>query len=186
MEQTPVVAPVEVPVPVTTPAVASPAIVVAAEQPVTEAVKPDKRRHFLAAFFLSFMFGVFGVDRFYLGKYMTGILKLVSFGGFGFWAMIDLSLIMSGSMRDKQGNELIDAVRYKKFARNFSLIFSFVIVFFLIVTVASVVFTITQFMNSGGLMNLIPGVSGLELQPAGGSNTGDIQQVLDQLKSMNL
>lgn len=84
----------------------------------------DKRRHFLATFFLSFLWGSFGVDRFYLGKIFTGVLKLLTFGGFGIWTIVDLALIMSGAMRDKEGRELIDASRYKKFARNTIVIFT--------------------------------------------------------------
>lgn len=146
---------------------------------------PDKRRHFLAVFFLSFMFGVFGVDRFYLGKYGTGFLKLISFGGFGLWAMTDMSIIMSGAMRDKDGNELIDFARYRKFARNFLLIFSVIVLLLLVLFVAAIVFTIMQFMNSGGLdmlLNLTPGVGALDLDM--NSSNVNSEQVLDQLKSL--
>jgi TM2 domain-containing membrane protein YozV len=67
-----------------------------------ELVQEEEGRHFLAVFFLSFMWGSFGVDRFYLGKVGTGILKLLTFGGLGIWVIIDLVLIMAGTMRDKQ------------------------------------------------------------------------------------
>ncbi|MCK4808120.1 MAG: TM2 domain-containing protein [Candidatus Aenigmarchaeota archaeon] len=43
---------------------------------------------------LSFFLGFFGVDRFFMGKTKTGILKLITVGGFGFWYLIDLILIM--------------------------------------------------------------------------------------------
>jgi TM2 domain-containing membrane protein YozV len=115
---------------------------------------PDKRRHFLAAFFLSFMFGTFGVDRFYLGKFWTGLLKLLTCGGFFVWTLVDLSLIMSGSMRDKQGNELIDAARYKKFAHRTVFIFSSVILLMIILFVTLVALIVIWFMQSGMLSNI--------------------------------
>ncbi len=148
-----------------------------------EVVKPatvvDKRRHFLATFFLSFMFGMFGVDRFYLGKFGTGILKLISIGGFGIWAMIDMSMIVSGAMRDIDGKELIDTDKYRKFARNFLWIFSGVVLLLLALFIGAIVFAIMQFMNNGGLdslMNLTTGASG--------GSTPNTSQVLDQLKSL--
>jgi hypothetical protein len=60
-------------------------------------------KSFVAAWLLSLFLGVFGADRFYLGKVGTGILKLVTLGGLGVWALVDLVLILSGAMRDKRG-----------------------------------------------------------------------------------
>jgi len=78
--------------------------------------KIPRQRHFLALFFLSFTWGTFGVDRFYMGLVGTGILKLITFGGFGFWTLIDLFVIMTGTFKDKQGRLTVQAEEYKKFA----------------------------------------------------------------------
>ena len=78
--------------------------------------KIPRQRHFLAVFFISFMWGTFGIDRMYLGKWGTGILKLITGGGLGFWTLIDLAIIMTGAMKDKQGREMLQVAEYKKFA----------------------------------------------------------------------
>ncbi len=127
------------------------------QYPTDKAV--NKQRHFLAVFFLSFLWGVFGVDRFYLGKVWTGILKLLTFGGFGLWALIDLTMIMSGSMRDKQGNEMIDVARYKKFAAITVLIFALALGAFILTTGLLTIYTVNQFMQNGGLEKLLPGLN---------------------------
>ena len=58
---------------------------------------------FVPAALLCFFLGVLGVHRFYVGKIGTGILQLLTFGGLGIWALIDLVLIIVGGFSDKQG-----------------------------------------------------------------------------------
>jgi len=38
--------------------------------------------------------GFFGLDRFWVGSYITGTIKLVTGGGFGIWFLVDYCLIM--------------------------------------------------------------------------------------------
>src|SRR5262245_39640212 len=61
----------------------------------------DKR--ILPALLLCFFFGVFGAHRFYVGKVGTGIAQLFTLGGLGFWALIDLILILCGAFTDENG-----------------------------------------------------------------------------------
>jgi len=42
---------------------------------------------------MSIIFGQIGVDRFIMGHVGLGILKLITFGGFGVWWLIDVILI---------------------------------------------------------------------------------------------
>lgn len=55
---------------------------------------------------ISWLVGVFGVDRFYLGYTGLGVAKLLTFGGCGIWAIIDLVLIILRKVPDAQGRPL--------------------------------------------------------------------------------
>jgi hypothetical protein len=63
-------------------------------------------KDWLTTLLLSFLVGILGIDRFYLGYTGLGILKLVTLGGCGIWALIDLILIVMGRMTDAQGRPL--------------------------------------------------------------------------------
>lgn len=49
------------------------------------------------ALILSLFFGAFGIDRFYVGHTGLGVAKLLTLGGLGFWALVDLFLIMGAA-----------------------------------------------------------------------------------------
>jgi hypothetical protein len=57
-------------------------------------------KDWLTAVLLSLFVGVLGIDRFYLGYTGLGIVKLITCGGLGIWALIDLILIVMGRLPD--------------------------------------------------------------------------------------
>jgi TM2 domain-containing membrane protein YozV len=52
---------------------------------------------------LCIFFGLFGVHRFYLGKIGTGIIMILTLGGFGIWAIVDFFIAIFGDYKDSNG-----------------------------------------------------------------------------------
>jgi hypothetical protein len=63
-------------------------------------------KSFVTTWILSLLLGSLGADRFYLGKIGTGIAKLLTLGGLGIWAIVDLIITLTGNARDKDGRPL--------------------------------------------------------------------------------
>lgn len=72
--------------------------------PQSPAGSSEKR--ILPALLLCFFLGWLGVHRFYVGKIGTGILQLMTLGGFGIWVLIDLVFIVVGAFTDKKGDKI--------------------------------------------------------------------------------
>lgn len=64
----------------------------------------DKR--ILPAFLLCFFLGIFGAHRFYVGKIGSGVAQLLTIGGLGIWALVDLILLVCGAFTDGAGNKI--------------------------------------------------------------------------------
>lgn len=63
-------------------------------------------KNYIVAIILAWFLGGLGVDRFYLGYTGIGIAKLLTFGGFGIWWLVDLILIALKKVPDRQGKPL--------------------------------------------------------------------------------
>ena len=74
------------------------------ELELNEVKRPS--RSYIFTLLLSFFFGYLGVHRFYTGYIIIGVIQLLTAGGFGLWALIDLISIALNKYKDADGCEL--------------------------------------------------------------------------------
>ena len=68
---------------------------------------PAEGKDWTTTLILSLLLGGLGVDRFYLGYTGLGVVKLLTCGGVGIWALYDLIMIATNKMVDADGNPLV-------------------------------------------------------------------------------
>lgn len=115
------------------------------EQAAALGENPDK--NYLIALLLSYFFGAIGVDRFYLGKVGTGILKLVTLGGAGIWHLVDLLMIAFNKLHAKGDDRPLEGYGHN---RHWVKIVAIVMLVFNIVVIVGVLFFVV-FSALGGV-----------------------------------
>jgi len=136
---------------------------------------PDApRKSFMVTWLLSLLLGTFGVDRFYLGKIGSGVAKLLTAGGAGIWAIVDLIMTLTGNTRDKDGRPLEGYQENKKKA------WIITAVVWLISIITGILLTIASIAMVGAAIDArkvpvvpeLPSASQAAPAPSGGSPTG--------------
>ena len=69
-------------------------------------VAKEKEDRWLIALVLCIVLGGLGIHRFYTGNTTTGIIMLLTLGGCGIWALIDLIMIACNTYVDGNGQTL--------------------------------------------------------------------------------
>ncbi|MDQ5957653.1 MAG: hypothetical protein QG614_628 [Patescibacteria group bacterium] len=68
--------------------------------------RKEFNKDWIITLLLAIFLGTFGIHRFYNKKIGTGILMLITFGGFGLWQLIDIILIVTETFKNKSGHIL--------------------------------------------------------------------------------
>ncbi len=66
----------------------------------------NKHEKYTLTLLLAYFLGLLGIHRFVNGKIGTGIIMLLTVGGFGIWYIIDLILIMSNDFKNASGETI--------------------------------------------------------------------------------
>ena len=67
----------------------------------------SEEKDWLTTLLLCIFLGGLGVHRFYTKHTGIGIAQILTLGGCGIWTLIDLIMIVTGSFKDADGNELV-------------------------------------------------------------------------------
>ncbi len=66
-----------------------------------------EQKDWLTTLLLALFLGAFGGHRFYTGHTVPGIIQLLTLGGCGIWALIDIIQIITGNYKDSNGRPLL-------------------------------------------------------------------------------
>ena len=66
-----------------------------------------QQKDWLTTLLLCLFLGGLGVHRFYTGHTGIGIVQLLTLGGCGIWALVDLIMIITGKFMDASGQPLL-------------------------------------------------------------------------------
>ena len=75
------------------------------EGEATTTAASDKSK--TTAILLCLFLGGIGVHRFYLGYTLFGVIQLLTLGVGGIWTLIDFVRLITGSLKDHEGKDLI-------------------------------------------------------------------------------
>jgi len=59
----------------------------------------SSKNRFICALLVA-QFGIFGFHRFYVGRYLSGLFQLLTFGGIGLWTLLDMYHLYTGKFKD--------------------------------------------------------------------------------------
>ena len=66
----------------------------------------NSEKDWMVTLILAILVGGIGIDRFYSGSILLGVLKLFTLGGLGLWWLIDLIMLVTGNYKDGDGNPI--------------------------------------------------------------------------------
>ena len=96
---------------------------------------------------LSYLLGLFGVDRMYLGCWVSGFFKLITLGGLGIWYLIDLLMIMVNAYNFSEAPAICGGYVWNKATMEIA---HYIATIILILFVIKIIVSFVLWMNSAG------------------------------------